>query len=106
MESYNKDLRIDVDAVIASKSERLAKFTPKFVLRWLKKIIHQDEMNSILQYSNGALDVEFADKVLLWLNAKAEVKFTDRGRLDPGKKYIFLFYKSKNRFRRNKTERT
>ena len=90
MESYNKDLRIDVDAVIASKSERLAKFTPKFVLRWLKKIIHQDEMNSILQYSNGALDVEFADKVLQWLNAKSDVKFTCRESLDPNGRYIFV----------------
>ena len=73
MESYNKDLKIDVNAVIASKSERLAKFTPKFLLRWLKKIIHQDELNSILEFSNGAIDVEFADKVLQWLNAKSNV---------------------------------
>ena len=90
MESYNKDLKIDLDAIIASKSERLAKFTPKFVLGWLKRIVHQDELNEILKFSNGATDVEFADKVLLWLNAKAEVKFTDRGSLDPGKKYIFV----------------
>ena len=90
MESYNKDLKIDVNAVIASKSERLAKFTPKFVLRWLKKIIHQDELNSILEFSNGAIDVEFADKVLQWLNAKSNVKFIDRDSLDHEKRYIFV----------------
>ncbi len=90
MESYNKDLKIDVNAVIASKSERLAKFTPKFLMRWLKKIIHQDELNSILEFSNGAIDVEFADKVLQWLNAKSNVKFIDRDSLDHEKRYIFV----------------
>lgn len=90
MESFNKDLKIDLNAILASKSERLAKFTPKFVVNWLKRVVHQDELNEILEFSNGSTDVEFADKVLLWLNAKANVKFTDRGSLDPGKRYIFV----------------
>ena len=90
MESQNKDLKIDINAVIASKSERLAKCAPKFVINWLKKIIHQDELNQILEYSNGAIDVEFADKVLEWLNVKSNVKFTDRESLDPNKRYIFV----------------
>ena len=90
MESQNKDLKIDINAVIASKSERLAKCAPKFVINWLKKIIHQDELNQILEYSNGTIDVEFADKVLEWLNVKSNVKFTDRESLDPNKRYIFV----------------
>ncbi len=90
MESINKDLKIDLDAILASKSERLAKFTPKFVVNWLKRVVHQDELNEILEFSNGSTDVEFADKVLLWLNAKANVKFTDRESLDAGKRYIFV----------------
>ena len=60
MESLNKDLKVDLNAVIASKSEKLAKYTPKFLLAWLKKVIHQDELNEILRFSNGAIDVEFA----------------------------------------------
>ena len=90
MESQNKDLKIDINAIIASKSERLAKCAPKFVINWLKKIIHQDELNQILEYSNGTIDVEFANKVLEWLNVKSNVKFTDRESLDPNKKYIFV----------------
>ena len=90
MESQNKDLKIDINAVIASKSERVAKCAPKFVINWLKKIIHQDELNQILEYSNGTIDVEFANKVLEWLNVKSNVKFTDRESLDPNKKYIFV----------------
>ena len=90
MESQNKDLKLDINAIIASKSERLAKCAPKFLIRWMKKIIHQDELNQILQYSNGTIDVEFADKVLQWLNVKSNVKFIDRESLDPSRKYIFV----------------
>ncbi|MBQ2133626.1 MAG: 1-acyl-sn-glycerol-3-phosphate acyltransferase [Bacteroidales bacterium] len=90
MESYNKDLKIDLDAIIASKSERLAKFTPKFVVNWVKRIVHQDELNEILKFSNGAIDVEFADKVLLWLNAKSNVKFINRESLRSDGRYIFV----------------
>ena len=90
MESQNKDLKLDINAIIASKNERLAKCAPKFLIRWMKKIIHQDELNQILQYSNGTIDVEFADKVLQWLNVKSNVKFIDRESLDPRRKYIFV----------------
>ena len=90
MESQNKDLKLDINAIIASKSERLAKCAPKFLIRWMKKVIHQDELNQILQYSNGTIDVEFADKVLQWLNVKSNVKFIDRESLDPSRKYIFV----------------
>ena len=90
MESINKDLFIDIDAVIASKSKRLAKFTPKFVVSWVKRIVHQDELNEILKFSNGAIDVEFADKVLLWLNAKSNVKFINRESLRSDGRYIFV----------------
>lgn len=90
MESLNKDLKVDLNAVIASKSERLAKFTPKFVVNWLKRVVHQDELNRILEFSNGALDVEFADKTLQWLNVKSNVRFTCRESLKPDGRYIFV----------------
>ncbi len=90
MDTPSKDLKVDIDAVLASKSKRLAKYIPKFVLNWLKRTIHQDELNQILLYSNGATGVAFADKVLQWLNVQSNVKFTPGVELDPGKKYIFV----------------
>jgi putative hemolysin len=68
----------------------LAKFTPNFVVNWVKRIVHQDELNEILKFSNGAIDVEFADKVLLWLNAKSNVKFINRESLRSDGRYIFV----------------
>lgn len=90
MDIPSKDLKVDIDAVLASKSKRLAKYIPKFVLSWLKRTIHQDELNRILLYSNGATGVAFADKVLQWLNVQSNVKFTHGAGPDPGKKYIFV----------------
>ena len=79
---------IDIESVLAEKLPN--KKIPKAAIWLLKKIIHQDELNQILEYSNGTIDVEFADKVLEWLNVKSNVKFTDRESLDPNKRYIFV----------------
>lgn len=44
--------KIDVDAVLAAKAPRIARWVPGFVIRWLKRTIHQDEINYILdEYS-------------------------------------------------------
>lgn len=90
MESYNHNLKIDLEAIIASKSPTLAKYAPKFLVNRLKKLIHVDELNQILVFSNGALDVEFADKTLEWLNVKSNVTFLDRESLNPNGRYIFV----------------
>lgn len=37
--------KIDVDAVLAAKAPRIARWVPGFVIRWLKRTIHQDEIN-------------------------------------------------------------
>ena len=36
---------IDVKRLIASKSPRLAKWLPGFVMRYLKRILHEEEIN-------------------------------------------------------------
>lgn len=51
------DKFIDIDQVIAAKSPRLLKLLPRFVIRYLKRIIHQDALNAIIEkygHTNGA----------------------------------------------------
>lgn len=48
MDEKNDSLRIDLEKVIRDKNPRLAKTLPRFVIAYLKKIIHQDEINRIL----------------------------------------------------------
>ena len=40
---------IDLDRVIHDKMGKNARFVPRFLLNYLKKIIHQDELNVFLK---------------------------------------------------------
>ena len=48
MEKEQQPLRIDVRTVIRSKSPALERFLPGFAIRYLERILHQDEFNFIL----------------------------------------------------------
>jgi putative hemolysin len=56
--------RIDIEKVIEEKSPYLAKMLPTFILRYLKRIIHQDEINDFLRKSGDKTGLEFVDEVL------------------------------------------
>lgn len=55
---------LDLESVIANKNPRLLKILPRFVLNYLKKVIHQDELNRILTRYENVFDLEFLDAVL------------------------------------------
>ncbi len=59
---------IDLDKVIASKSERLAKTMPGFVMRYLKSIIHQEEINKFLYENRNKYGLDFVDEVVGYFN--------------------------------------
>lgn len=40
---------IDVEKVLQDKAGRHARRVPRFVISWLKRLIHQDEMNEFLR---------------------------------------------------------
>ena len=40
-----EEFRVDVDQVLKDKLGKNSKFVPKFLVSWLKNIIHQDWMN-------------------------------------------------------------
>lgn len=45
---YNMDVTIDIDKILKSKMGAKAKFVPRFVVNYLKHIIHQDWVNVFL----------------------------------------------------------
>jgi len=55
----NETQKIDVENVIYSKNPTLAKTLPGFVINYLKKIIHQDELNEFLKKWGHLRDSEF-----------------------------------------------
>ena len=57
-------LQIDVEDVIRSKNPSLAKAIPGFLLNYIKRIVHQDDLNLILRNLGHLKDLEFINSTL------------------------------------------
>lgn len=65
---------IDLDKVIEGKSPRLRRNLPDFVVRFLKKIVHQDELNNALNKHKDKFGLEFLEVILNDFGVKITVK--------------------------------
>ena len=68
-----KPALIDLDNVIRQKSPTLKRLLPGFVMRYLKRIIHQDELNYYLTEYAHLEGVDFIDAVLADMNTRLEL---------------------------------
>lgn len=59
-----EDKFIDVDALIREKNPRLSRMLPGFIKGYLKKTIHQKEVNAIIRENEGADGYTFALNIL------------------------------------------
>ena len=48
---------IDIEKILKSKMGSKAKYVPGFLVSWLKKIIHEDEVNKFLWESRGLSEI-------------------------------------------------
>lgn len=74
MSNNPKIPKIDLDKVFKEKNPGLYRFLPRFIINLIKKIVHQDEINSILEGGYGLQGGEFSDYVLERLNVKLVIK--------------------------------
>ena len=65
---------IDVDKILRTKAPKHYKYIPKFVVSYLKKIVHQDEINVFLNESKDRVGVDFLEACMGFLDAKVDVK--------------------------------
>ena len=65
---------IDIDKVLREKAPKHYKYIPKFVVSYLKKIVHQEELNVFLYESRDKMGVDFLKACLEFLDAKIVVK--------------------------------
>ncbi len=77
---------IDVERIIASKSKRALKYTPKFIISYLKKIVHQDYVNNFLRIHQDKIGLDFVKAVLDEFHVKLKVDGLEF--IDLTKKYI------------------
>ena len=64
---------IDIQKLIASKNPKAAKWIPGFVMRYLKRILHQDEINTFLVEHKDEKNEVFCDSVMEFLNLKVVI---------------------------------
>ena len=57
-------LQVDVKKAIASKNPKLAKRLPRFVIRWIEKLIHQEVINQFLSEHENISGIAFATCVV------------------------------------------
>ncbi len=66
--------KIDIDAILAEKAPRLKKKLPQFVVRYLKKIAHQDDLNSFFRKYGHLHGADFAKAILDDFNITIKVE--------------------------------
>lgn len=84
----NDILKVDVEQILYSKNPAMKKVIPGFLIRYLKRIVHQDEINEFLKNYGHLRDFEFIAAGLKEFNISYRVtsweNLPDRGR------YIFV----------------
>lgn len=82
---------IDIEAVLRSKMGDKVRYVPSFLKRWLKKIIHQDEVNEFLWENKEKTGVEWLWATVRYLDMNLEVEGTENlPSPDDGKLYTFV----------------
>lgn len=75
---------IDIKKLVKSKNPKLAKLIPGFIYNYLKKVLHQDEINDFMA-KNGHLKNEFfCSAVLNKFNIKIEIEGIENIPIDEG----------------------
>ena len=78
---------IDIEKVIKSKNPKLLKWLPKFILSYLKRILHQEEINRILAENKNLFNYDFARDIIKRFNVKVNAYGLENIPKDGG--YIF-----------------
>jgi len=56
--------QVDIENIIRNKNEKLLKWLPGFVLRYIKKILHEKDMNEFLRHHHHQYGLDFTDAIL------------------------------------------
>ena len=70
----SKVFTIDIDEIVRGKAGAKARFVPRFVLSWLKRIIHQDEVNEFILSEGDKQGMPWLDDCMKYLGTTLNVK--------------------------------
>lgn len=67
-------MKIDVDQVLRQRAPRWHRRLPRFVVRWIERLICQDEMNRVLAVTGEMRGAEFCRGVMRELNVESTAR--------------------------------
>ncbi|NPA45175.1 MAG: glycerol acyltransferase [Chlorobi bacterium] len=89
LENKNEKTKlIDIEKVISDKNPKLYRSIPKFVIRYIKKTIHQKDLNKFIQANNDKFGFDFLKETFIAFDVSAEI--VNKEKLPENGKYIFV----------------
>jgi putative hemolysin len=87
MTTTTTDKFIDIDNVFALKNPKMYKYIPKFLLSFLKRIVHQEGINDFINRNNHKQGLDFAEAIAEEFSGSYSSTGLDD--IPLGKRYIF-----------------
>lgn len=82
---------VDIERIISEKAGRKARYVPRFLISWLKRIIHQDEVNRFLLSSSDKVGVEWLEECVRYLDMELIIEGEENfPAADDGRLYTFV----------------
>lgn len=82
---------IDIEKVLLSKMGDKAKYVPKFLVGWLKRLVHEDEVNQFLWESRDKQGTEWLEACVEYLDMHVTIEGLENlPPKDDGKLYTFV----------------
>lgn len=83
--NQNSAFRIDLDKILRGKAPKHYRKIPRFLINYLKRVVHQEDINGILERNSGLEGVPFMHALVekefnLTLNLKGEENIPSEGR--------------------------
>lgn len=89
--SESMEKTIDIDQVLKSKMGSKAKYLPGFVVNWLKRLVHEDEVNKFLWESRGKQGTEWLEECVKYLDMHVTIEGKENlPDKNDGKLYTFV----------------
>jgi putative hemolysin len=74
----NKAVQINIEQIIKSKSEKLHHFLPRFIINYIRRILHEEEINEILNRYHEQDGISFANGIMEEFNVKFNVRHEEK----------------------------
>lgn len=83
--------RLDIESVVREKAGSKARFVPRFLINYLRRIVHEDELNDFFQRVGDMEGVPWLDAAVDFMGVKVEKEGEELLPVaDDGKRYTFV----------------